>query len=52
MEWSISYLPKGICPKVNVMLWLVFEFAYYDVVVQQASLYAMAISPCLLVFKQ
>ena len=31
--------PKGICQKVNVIAWLEFELAYYDVVVQYVSHY-------------
>ena len=31
---------KGISPKVNVVAWLEFELAYYDVVVWNVSHYA------------
>ena len=38
---GVHTFPKGICPKVNVIAWLEFEFAYYDVAVQHDSYYSM-----------
>ena len=27
---GVHTFPKGICPKVNVIAWLEYEFTYYD----------------------
>ena len=39
---GIHTFAKSICPKVNVMVQLEFELAYYNVAVQHISHYAMA----------
>ena len=42
---GVGTFPKGICPKVNVMEWLEFEPAYYDVTVQTRLLLRHGYSP-------
>ena len=37
---GVHIFPKGIIPKVNVIAWLGFEIAYYDVTVLYVSHYA------------
>ena len=37
---GVYTFPKGISPKVNVIAWLEFELAYYDVKVQHVNHYA------------
>ena len=39
--WGFNTFPKDICPKVNVLLWLEFELAYFETVVQHFSHYAL-----------
>ena len=38
---DVHTFSKGICPKVNVIAWLEFKIACYDVAVQHISDYAM-----------
>ena len=42
--------PKGISPKVNVILWLVFELAYHNVTIQHVSHYTMGTHTLSLVY--
>ena len=37
--------PKEISSKVNIIAWLEFELAYYDVVVQHVNHYNMGVTP-------
>ena len=37
---GVVSLPKSICAKVNVIAWLEFELAYFEVAVQLFSHYA------------
>ena len=42
---GVCTFPKGISLKVNSIVQLEFELAYYNVKVQQISHYAMGITP-------
>ena len=37
MGEGVHTFPKGICPKVNVTAWRVFELTYYNVEVQHVN---------------
>ena len=39
----VHTIPKGISPKVNVIAWLGFKLAYYDVAVQNVGHYIIGI---------
>ena len=43
-DGGVHTFPKGISPKVNVIVQLEFELAYYDVAVQHVSHYAMGLA--------
>ena len=48
-EGEIHILPKGINPKGNVIAWLEFELAYYDIAVEQVSHYNPGTLPVVVV---
>ena len=37
--------PKGMSPKVNVMVWLEIEFTYFEAAVQHLSHYTTRLHP-------
>ena len=41
----VHTFPKGICPKVNIIVRLEFELAYYDCAVQRFNYYTMKTPP-------
>ena len=42
---GVHIFPEGICPKVNIIVQMVFKFAYYDVAALQVSPYATGTPP-------
>ena len=42
---GVHAIPKGISPRVNVMIWLDFELAYFKATVQHFSHYATETLP-------
>ena len=44
-EIRIHTVPKGISPKVNLIVWVEFELTYYDVVVQYVNHNAIGTLP-------
>ena len=43
--WKTNTVPKSISPKVNLIVWLEFKLAYYNLSVQYFSHYATGILP-------
>ena len=42
---EVHTFAKGICPKVNIILQLQFEFAYYDFTIQRFNNYTARTLP-------
>ena len=45
MDKCAITFPKGISPKINVIVLLEFELTYYDIAVQHITHYAMGTLP-------
>ena len=42
---AVYTFPKGICPKVNIIVWLEYQLAYYDSAVYRFNHYTTRTPP-------